>query len=233
MPIRIEPLIEPTDEAILAGDPRRAFALAQAFTEEPRMSHLARGLWGYVGKTPDGRGLTIQSTGAGGPAVAAVLSDLAEAGVGTALRMGTCESVEGGPPPGKVILVTEALAFDGAGRALCGLAPGREASPVRPDSDLTGRLAEALGASVTAAGVSSHDLVARLDPAAGRNGPASVRDLQTAAFLAAARRSGVRAAALLIVVEDHSGERLAESEIESGLIELWPGVAEALGKVST
>ena len=233
MPIRIEPLIEPTAEAILAGDPRRAFALAQAFTDEPRMSHLARGLWGYVGKTPDGRGLTIQSTGAGGPAVAAVLSDLAEAGVGTALRMGTCESVEGGPPPGKVILVTGALPFDGAGRALCGLAPDKKASPVQPDSDLTGRLAEALGASVTAAGVSSHDLVARLDPEAGRNGPASVRDLQTAAFLAAARRSGVRAAALLIVVEDHSGERLAESEIESGLIELWPGVAEALGKVST
>lgn len=233
MPIRIEPLIEPTPEAILVGDPRRAFALAQAFTGEPRMSHLARGLWGYVGQTPDGRGLTVQSTGAGGPAAAAVLSDLAGAGVRTALRMGTCEATEGGPEPGRVFLVKEALAFDGVGRTLAGGGLGADGVRVRPDAELTGRLRDALGGSAPEIEVSSHDLVARLDPEAIGEVPGGIRDLQTAAFLAAADRVGVRAAALLIVIEDASGNRLEESGVEQGLIALWPGVAEALGKVST
>jgi uridine phosphorylase len=239
MPLRIEPLIEPTPEAILVGDPRRAFALAQAFTEEPRMSHLARGLWGYVGETPDGRGLTVQSTGAGGPAVAAVLSDLADAGVEMALRMGTCESKPGGPEPGRIILITEAIALDGAGRALAGESDPDAEPRVRPDPGLTAGLEAALGESVAPAPVSSHDLIARLDPARrtkepnASGEPARVRDLQTAAFLATAATAGVRAAAVLIVVEDDEGNRLSEAEVEQGLAALWPGVAMVLGKAST
>jgi uridine phosphorylase len=230
MPIRIEPLIDPSPEAILVGDPRRAFALAQAFTEEPKMTHLARGLWGYGGQTPDGRGLTVQSTGAGGPAAAAVLSDLAVAGVETAVRMGTCESVEGGPRPGQVVLVTGAFALDGAGRALIGERDAGADVRVEPDSEITERLRVELGDLVLPAEVSSHDLVARLDRDAAEDAKAQARDLQTAAFFATSARTGVRAAALLVVVEDSSGTRLAESEIEDGLIALWPGVARALGK---
>ena len=233
MPIRIEPLIPPTPEAILVGDPRRAFALAQAFTGKPKMSHLARGLWGYVGETPDGRGLTVQSTGAGGPAAAAVLSDLAGAGVETTIRMGTCEAVPGGPRSGSLILVTDALALDGAGRKLgrraSGCGPGVR---VKPDTDLTDRLVTSLGEAVVPGEVSSHDLVARLDrDADGDPEAAPVRDLQTAAFLAQARLSGVRAAAILIVIEGGTGNRLSEVEVEQGLIALWPGVAAALGKL--
>lgn len=198
------------------------------------MSHLARGLWGYVGQTPDGRGLTVQSTGAGGPAVAAVLSDLAEAGVETALRMGTCESKSGGPAAGGIVLVTEAIALDGAGNNLTeqsGTGPR-----VRPDAELTARLESALDDRVAPGPVSSHDLVARLDRDVDEDGPAAigrtapVRDLQTAAFLAIAERVGVRAAAILIVVEDSEGNRLGESEIEAGLSSLWPAIASALGK---
>ena len=234
MPIRIEPLIDPTPEAILVGDPRRAFALAEAFTEEPKMSHLARGLWGYVGKTPDGRGLTVQSTGAGGPAVAAVLSDLAGAGVETAIRMGTCESFTAGPSPGEVALVTEAIAFDGTGVALSGETGDPAFGPpsVMPDVELTERLRAELGDLASGEKVSSHDLVARLDE---ENDPetsrAVIRDLQTAAFLATAARFGIRAAAILVVVEGPAGDRLSEAEIERSLIELWPGVGAALGKL--
>lgn len=232
MPIRIEPLIEPTPEAILVGDPRRAFVLAQAFTDEPRMSHLARGLWGYVGRTPDGRGLTVQSTGAGGPAVSAVLSDLAGAGVGTAVRMGTCEAVVGGPETGSIFLVTRALALDGAGRALTGAGSASDGVWIEPDSVLTRRLRDALGDSAVEIEVSSHDLVARLDTDPDRDPSTPIRDLQTAAFLAAAARADIRAAVLLIVVEDATGARLAEAEVEEGLVGLWPGVAAALRKVS-
>ena len=232
MTIRLEPLIEPTPEAIVVGDPRRAFALAQAFTTEPRMSHLARGLWGYVGKTPDGRGLTVQSTGAGGPAVAAVLSDLADSGVETAVRLGTCESVRGGPEPGRVALVTEALAFDGTGRAIAGDRRNEAGAPVRvlPDGDLTEDLRVALGDTVHPTAVSSHDLIARLDRDPDRDLEAEVRDLQTAAFLAVAASRRMRAAAILIVVEDATGRRLSESEVEEGLISIWPGLARTIGK---
>jgi uridine phosphorylase len=234
MPIRIEPLTDPTPEAILVGDPRRAFALAQAFTDEPKMSHLARGLWGYVGRTPDGRGLTVQSTGSGGPAVAAVLSDLAEAGVETAVRMGTCESVEGGPEPGEVFLITEAIAFDGAGLAVSGERTDPADGPPshEPDVELTERLRVELGDRVSPEKVSSHDLVARLDEKIDtETARAVIRDLQTSAFLATAARFGIRAAAILVVVESPAGDRLAEGEIEKSLIELWPGVAAALGKL--
>lgn len=226
MPVRIEALTPPAPEAILVGDPRRAFTLAQAFTEEARMSHLARGLWGYTGKTPDGRGLTVQSTGAGGPAASVVLSDLIGAGVGTVIRLGTCESVAGGPEPGRVALVTSVLAFDGAGMSLAGT--DQAGAIVRPDESLTARLGDELGDSVVAIQASSHDLVARMDRAGAPS--AAIRDLQTAAVLATGAELGVPAATLLIVVEDDQGNRLTEAEVEEGLIDLWPGVARTLGK---
>ena len=37
--------------------------LAQELTVQPKMSNHARGLWGYSGETPEGRPLSIQSTG--------------------------------------------------------------------------------------------------------------------------------------------------------------------------
>ena len=57
------------------------------------MSNHARGLWGYSGETPAGRGLTIQATGMGGPSAAIVLADLAKLGVRRAIRVGTCTAL--------------------------------------------------------------------------------------------------------------------------------------------
>src|SRR4051794_35507423 len=67
MPRRLRPTSEIHPDAILVGDPGRAMALAQVLTEQPRMANHARGLWGYSGTTADGRGLSVQSTGMGGP----------------------------------------------------------------------------------------------------------------------------------------------------------------------
>ena len=58
------------------------------------MSNHARGLWGYTGETPEGRPLSIQSTGMGGPSAAIVLQELAELGVRRAIRVGTCGAVD-------------------------------------------------------------------------------------------------------------------------------------------
>src|ERR1700750_109071 len=123
-------------EAILVGDPGRAMALAQVLTEQPKMSNHARGLWGYTGTSAEGRDLTVQATGMGGPSAALVLSDLAELGVRSAVRVGTCAAIDSGLRPGDLIWVREARPWSVDGRGA--------GSPAFPDEALAGRLLSAL-----------------------------------------------------------------------------------------
>src|SRR6185503_8519633 len=92
--------------------------LAQLLLTEPRMSNHARGLWGYSGETDEGRPLSIQSTGMGGPSAAIVLHELAELGVRRAIRVGTCGALDPDPRHGVLVVAAAALAEDGASRAL-------------------------------------------------------------------------------------------------------------------
>ncbi len=71
-----------------AGRPRPRDGAGAAAAEKPLMSNHNRGLWGYTGETPEGRPLTVQSTGMGGPSAAIVLHELAELGVRRAIRVG-------------------------------------------------------------------------------------------------------------------------------------------------
>src|SRR6202012_1519565 len=116
LPRRLRPTAEIHSEAILVGDPGRAMALAQVLTEGPKMSNHARGLWGYSGLTPEGRGLNVQATGMGGPSAALVLSDLAELGVRRAVRVGPWGGLAEGLRPGDLVSVTEARAWSVDGR---------------------------------------------------------------------------------------------------------------------
>ena len=138
MPHHLRPSTEYAPDALLPGDPGRALALAQQLLSEPRMSNHARGLWGYTGETPDGRSLSIQSTGIGGPSAAIVLQELAELGVKRAIRVGTCGALDADLGHGALIVAGDALAEDGASRAL---GAGEVAEP---DPELTGRVAGAL-----------------------------------------------------------------------------------------
>jgi uridine phosphorylase len=207
MPVKMTPLESAARDALLVGDPRRAFALAQELTVQPRMSHQARGLWGYNGTTDSGLALTVQSTGVGGPSAVPVIGDLAGQGVTRMIRLGTCLALDPDLAAGTVILVERAVVTDGAARIL-----SDGADFVRPDPDLFQAL-DGLGRTAT---VSSHDLVARHEPGAALRpdpGPAVARDLQTATTLAMSRCLGLRSAALLIVAEDTSGRRLEEPEL--------------------
>ena len=109
-----------------------------------------RGLWGYTGEAiADGRPLTIQSTGMGGPSAAIVISELAELGARTFVRVGTCGSLTTGLGVGELVIVTEAICEDGASRALA------SAERVAPEPDLLARLvaaAERRGRQAAAAG---------------------------------------------------------------------------------
>jgi uridine phosphorylase len=143
-PLHLRPSTAYAEDALLPGDPGRALALAQQLLTEPRMSNHARGLWGYTGETPAGHPLSIQSTGMGGPSAAIVLHELAGLGVRRAIRVGTCGALDATLGHGDLIVAGEALAEDGASRAL---GAGEAAEP---DPELTGRLAGALpGAPAT------------------------------------------------------------------------------------
>lgn len=224
MPVKLKPIEPIRGDVILVGDPRRAFALAQELTVQPRMSHQARGLWGYTGETPSGRPLTVQATGSGGPSAVPVIGDLVELGATRLVRLGTCLSAV--HPRGEALLVTAALARDGAGLALLGeagapAAPG-SAPAARPDPELLAALA-GLGRPAT---VASHDLVARHDRPSRE--PLEARDLQTAATLALADRLGVPAAALLIVADDGDGGPLDEAGLEERFRPLARAVRDRL-----
>lgn len=205
MPSRLRPTAPNAAAAVLVGDPGRALALAQSLLESPKMSNHARGLWGYSGTTPDGRELTVQSTGMGGPSAAIVLTDLAELGVRRAVRVGTCAGLVPGLAPGDLFLVEEAHAWSGPG--------GREGEAVAPDLELTGALREQLGEGCRAGAVASLETLPdeHPDPASLR---AAVADMQTAALLARGRALGVAVAAVLVVTESAAGEKLGDEELE-------------------
>jgi len=189
------PHIKPTNalapRAVLVGDPGRALALAQLLLEAPLMFNHHRGLWGYTGAAEDGAPLTIQATGVGGPSAAAVLGELCDLGLEVAVRAGTCRAMTD-IAPGTLLAVKAAVAGDGTSRAL-----GADAR-VAPDPGLTSLLAAAAGRA---------GIVHSADVYDGRvNGRATVRDLSTAAILQLARVRGIRAGAVLAVVDGEHEE---------------------------
>jgi uridine phosphorylase len=206
MPARLRPTAPIAADAVLVGDPGRALALAQELLESPKMSNHARGLWGYSGRTPAGRELTVQSTGMGGPSAALVLGDLAELGVRRAVRVGTCTGLLPDLAPGELLLVEEAHAWSGPG--------GGAGEEIAPDPELTEALRRRLGGGGGRAGsVASLDTLHREhpDPAALR---ADAADMQTAALLRRGRDLGVAVAAVLVVTETADGRQLDDEGLE-------------------
>ena len=204
MPARLRPSAPIASDAVLTGDPARAMMLAQELTTRPKMSNHARGLWGYWGVREDGRELTVQSTGTGGPSAALVLRDLAELGLKRAVRVGTCVSADPGLDLGALLIVTEALAEDGVSR-----------SHGKQGASLSGQLTDAViaaGEGVETAVAASFDVLPapeRIEAAGAR-----VADMQTAALFSVAPDLGVEVGALLVVSEDAAGERIGDELLE-------------------
>jgi purine-nucleoside phosphorylase len=200
VPRRLRPTAEIHSEAILVGDPGRAMALAQVLTEGPKMSNHARGLWGYSGTTPEGRGLTVQATGMGGPSAALVLSDLVDLGVRNAVRVGTCAAIDQALRPGDLVWVREARPWSVDGR---GAGP-----PTFPDEALAERLLSALGDEAKPGRVASLDV---LHPSPGHATPdGDAADMQTAALFATAKDLAVALAAVLVVTDAPDIDPLAD-----------------------
>jgi len=217
MPTRLRPTSSVAAEAILVGDPGRALLLAQELLEQPKMCNHARGLWGYSGRTPGGRELTVQSTGMGGPSAAVVLADLAELGVRRAIRVGTCTALDPALPPGRLLAVAEAHAWSSGGAG----------EPMRPDPELAESLRRRLGEDAQTGAVAS------LDTLHGGGAPAPVEagdaaDMQTASLFSRAQTLEVAMAAVLIVTESAGGEALGDVEAEAAAKQAGTAAAASL-----
>jgi uridine phosphorylase len=205
VPRRLRPTAEIHPDAILVGDPGRAMALAQILTEQPKMANHARGLWGYSGSTADGRGLTVQSTGIGGPSAALVLSDLAELGVEKAVRVGTCAAIDPQFRPGDLVWVRAARPWS-ADRPGAG-------SPAHPDEALAENLRAALGGNAKAGRIASVDFLHPSPDPAHAIPEGDVADMQTAALFTAAEKLGIALAAVLIVTDATEAEELSDEAL--------------------
>lgn len=224
MPAHLRPSAPTAPQAIVCGDPARALSIAQSLLVQPRMSNHHRGLWGYYGETRRGRELTVQATGIGAPSAVVVLAELAELGVERLIRIGTCSAAAGSAPLGRALVAVRAIAADGASEAL-GYERG---STLEPDPDLTAALRERSGASPVV--VHSRDLLA--DPPEGPAGSPEppVADLQSAAVLAFARRSGLGAAVGLVVARA-GARRLEDEPLEAELLRLAAAAGPALASL--
>jgi uridine phosphorylase len=219
-------------DVLLPGDPGRALAFAQQLLTEPKMSNHARGLWGYTGETRAGHPLSIQSTGMGGPSAAIVLYELAELGVNRAIRVGTCGALDPSLAHGDLVVVADALAEDGASRAL------GAGDAVRPDPELTARLAAGLPPGTGPTRVVTTALfyddgagppLARRD-AWRRDGAAAV-EMEAATLLALGRRLGIAAACVLVVSDtfvDGSRRRIGDEDLADAAGRMAGLAAEAL-----
>ena len=226
-PVHILATAELAERVLLPGDPGRALALAQSLLAAPKMFNHNRGLWGYTGEAIlDGRPLTIQSTGIGGPSAAIVVSELAQLGARRFVRVGTCGSLRAGLGVGELVVVTEAICEDGTSRALTAVDRTRAEGDDPPRRVVP---APELLAQLAAAGVTEQVVAVSTDlfydrPAgerdrwAGRG--AAVVELEAATVLALARRRGLDAAALLLVTDalgaDGSRQRLDPVRLRAG-----------------
>jgi uridine phosphorylase len=215
VPIHLRPSAPVAADALLPGDPGRALLLAQDLLEKPLMSNHARGLWGYHGKTAEGRELTIQSTGMGGPSAAIVLRELVELGVRRAIRVGTCGALSEELQLGDLVVAESALALDGTSRAY-----GAD-GVVEADGELTAAMNE-----VRTGTVASTDLFyeAELDEV-----EAIAVEMEAATLFQLGKGLGV-AVGCVLIVSNVGDERIGDEELQAAALAAGRVAAKALAE---
>ena len=220
--IHLHPTAPLAERVLLPGDPGRALMLAQTLLAEPRMFNHNRGLWGYSGEATDGRPLTIQATGMGGPSAAIVLSELLALGARRAIRVGTCGALASSLELGELLIARESICADGTSRAL---GAGERAAA---DQALTAAL-------VRAAPDASVGTVVSVDLFYERDGAPRVEtrdalavEMEAAALFALGAAEGVPVACLL-AVSDTFDARGARERIDGDELRR---AAERMGAVA-
>ena len=126
---------------LLPGDPARCDSIG-AYFEEPHLIGQNREYRIVTGRVGDKR-VSAVSTGIGGPSAAIAMEELAELGVHTFLRVGTCGGIHTKVRPGDAVIASAAVRFEGTSREYAPIE-----FPAAADFDATlalKRAAEALG----------------------------------------------------------------------------------------
>lgn len=97
--------------AILPGDPGRVEKIAQ-YLDSPRQVQYNREYNTYAGYL-EGEKVLVVSTGIGGPSAAICIEELANIGVDTIIRVGTCGGMALSVDPGDVVIASGAIRLDG------------------------------------------------------------------------------------------------------------------------
>ena len=97
--------------AIMPGDPGRVPLIA-GYLEHPQRLASSREFTSFAGELC-GERVIVMSTGIGGPSAAIALEELAQAGLKTAIRVGTCGGMQEQVLPGDLIIPTAAVRMEG------------------------------------------------------------------------------------------------------------------------
>jgi len=231
MPIHVR--AQPGDYAeacLLPGDPNRARLIAERFLDGAVERNSERGLLGYTGSV-DGKPVSVQATGMGGPSMAIVLEELVELGVKRFLRVGTCGALQPHLGHGDLILALSAVPDDGTSLRYAG------GEPIAPTADwdlLHGvvHAAKGIGERLSHVGpIVSTDVF--YEPDDGRFARWSARgllavEMETATLFTVAALRGVQAGCLLAVSDTFDGERSHISDDElSAAVERMAKIALA------
>jgi DeoD family purine-nucleoside phosphorylase len=219
--IHLHPTAPLAERVLLPGDPGRALALAQTLLAEPKMFNHNRGLWGYTGEARDGRALTIQATGMGGPSAAIVFEELIALGARRAIRVGTCGALDRSLALGELLIARDAICADGTSRAL---GAGERASA---DPLLSEALARA-APSAPAGTIVSVDLFYERHGARSAEHPALAVEMEAATLFAIGARARIPVACLLCV-SDTFGADDERHRIDSAALH---SAAERMGELA-
>ncbi len=122
-------------QAILTGDPDRVPSISSRLGGGRELTARRGFLCHEV--DCDGHRILVVATGIGAPATAIVVEELAELGVKTMVRIGTCGALQPEIKPGDLVVSTGAVREDGASRQYIDLS-----FPAVPDLGLTWALAQ-------------------------------------------------------------------------------------------
>jgi DeoD family purine-nucleoside phosphorylase len=100
------------EACLLPGDPNRARWIAETQLEGAVERNTVRGLLGFTGEV-DGRPVSVQATGMGGPSAAIVVEELIQLGVKRIVRVGTCGGLQSDMALGELVLAISAVPSDG------------------------------------------------------------------------------------------------------------------------
>jgi len=204
------PSIPDAKVAIIPGDPGRVEAIAHRL-DNPRFFAQNREYTSWLGEL-DGKSVLVTSTGIGGASAAIAVEELAQCGVETFLRVGTCGGMAERVRGGDIVVATASIRAEGT---------TREYLPIEFPAVADIEVTNALIAAAKASGITCHTgVVHSKDSFYGQHSPermpvgyelqqkwesyiragALASEMESAALFAVAQTLGVRAGCVLGVL---------------------------------